>query len=1184
MRRFIRGLVILPMLVGGVHARDAAPTGTPTPAQPILAPSQAPSPPSSSSPEKQPPGAVFRTEVNYIEVDALVTDERGDVVRGLTRDDFQLFEERIRQEITTFTEVAVPTKRVEPTLVERTPLPRDIATNEEGLDGRIYAIVLDEAHTDVRRSALVRKAASEFIERHMAANDIAAVVYTGGRTESAQAFTSNKRLLQESVNRFTGRKARSATPERMRTIDQQKDMLQPTRDPTEQAPVPRFGVDTDPWDSVRAHDARASMATLESVAKSLHDVHGRRKAILFFSEGIDYDTLDVMGKVQRSASDVLSSMRNAIATATWNNVALDTIDPRGLATASGLDIEMTAPPQDRGFGIDSQSLDRELRRSQDSLRTLAEQTGGVAAVDTNDLATAFDRIVRANTHFYLLGYYPTDFRPDGKFRRLEVRVTRPGVSVVARNGYVRPRLDEDKETRPETSAATGTSSEVRELLDSPWPRPGLTLGVTAAAFKVSAKTATVAVTIEIPGRALPFAREDDQAVNEVEVSLMVVDHAGRVHGGDRVLVQPRLSAETHEVVQRRGMRFVRRLELPPGRYQLRVAAREAEEGRRGSVFYDLQVPDYGDDQLVMSDVLLTSRTAALTLTPSIDDVVKGVLETPPTAARTFTSDDILTAYAEVYGALKPAHDTAVTTRVTSADGREVFRATDERAFSERQTTGSGLRHKVAIPLAGVSPGTYLLRIEAKATVGEHTAARQLSFEVLPNPARPDIARFPASPPAGPTGQWSIPRPASRIARLETWLAAVEQHEPGTPDGPALMVRTWAPADLGELAADLAMVVKLIGDPSHPVQWVVDPTRPGRPQRSGYSMDDEQRLRAVARDVVQRRGQDHKPEGAATHGAASESCAQNRILKRGAVLHTDAAIRFGDVAAQPGAGSGLRPDQWRVRFSDGQQSGTEVDPGHWELAHALLDNVIPNPAEDDTVRLWYIATSAHGQYHERHTRHEDRAAQLFPRDPDVLFLAASLHETFASPRIQRLVRSIRLPASTKHDIGSERSELRKAEELFRRALKLKPAFTEARIRLGRVLHLLGRHEQAARELQQAVTALSSGGSTAADDEGLLVYYAEMFLGAAAEALGRLDLARASYARAAALYTGAPSPRLALSRLALRDRAATLDTVRLALRPHPGDQARDDPWWRYHVVQGRGVDTWFGALHRSLMVGP
>jgi VWFA-related protein len=1122
------------------------------------------------------PGAVFRTEVTSVEVDVFVTDAQGNVVPGLTRDDIQVFEEGVRQEIATFTEVSLPVESGPP----EGPA-ADVSTNESD-PGRVYAIVLDEAQTETRRSTLVRAAARQFITRYMADGDRAAVVYTTDGARAAVLFTADKAQLQLAAARFTGRKVRSAVLERMAGIDHQRELPLTVPDPAEKNLYNRPGVEADPSDAVRAHNARASMAALESVSRALREVQGRRKSILFFSEGVDYDTLDVTGKVQKHAAEVLSSMERAVATATWNNVAFYPIDPRGMVGAAGADyIEAAAPPQDRSFGIDSQSLDRERRRAQDSLRVIAAETGGEAAVDTNDLDTAFERIVRANSHYYLLGYHPADFRADGAFRRIEVRVTRPGLTVVARKGYARPRAPTDEapeEERPAPAVAADTSPELRELLESPWPRPGLPLAVAAAAFRVAGRTAAVAVTIEVPGRALAFRREDDRAVNEVELSLVVLDETGRVRGGDRVLARPRLTAQTLERVQGTGLRFVRRLELEPGRYQLRVAAREGEQGQRGSVVYDLQVPDFGGEALAMSGVLLTSRAAGRTLTPGADEVVSALLETPPTVARAFAASDVLSAYAEVYDALAPAHEVAVVTTVTDGDGREAFRASGQRGSAELQAAGGGWRHTVEIPLARLRAGAYRLRIEATPTIGERRVARELSFQVVPTAARalaPDLPPPPA--PARPGGD---PGDAARIGRLEAWLDAVERHELGKPDPPAAMVRSWGPAALLDLGTDLAVTVALIDNPGYPVLWrAVDPERPTKLERAPYSFDEARRLRALAAAVGDRCARDPALARAADARGNARRCA-NRLLKRGAMLHTDAAIQLGDAAAEPGPDD---PSRVRFRFRDGRQLGREDNAGQWELVRALLANVAPDPTRDETVRLWYLAVSAFEQSLERHNRHADLGARMFPDDAAMRFFAGCLHETFASTRIQGLVRSMRLPSSVAHGVGSEAAELVKAEQHFRRAVEGDPSHTEARIRLGRVLHRRGRNEEAARELERAAAALSGSRSMAAD-EGLLAYYAEMFLGAASESLGRPEAARAAYARAAVLYPGAPSPFLALSRLALSrsDRAGALEAVREALRADGPD--RDDPLWRYHSVQGRAADAWFARLRQSLAVEP
>ena len=193
-------------------------------------------------PQAQPPpvpaqATVFRAEVDYVEVEAFVTDEGGKVVSGLSRDDFQVFEEGARQEIAVFAEIRIPIDRTEATPPERARSTQDVATNEEGIRGRVFAIVLDELHTDARRSGEVRKLVREFVERHMARNDVAAVVSTGGRADATLGFTGDRPRLLEAVERFAGRKSRSATLERLDTVERQRDLLRAEPD-TRNAPPP----------------------------------------------------------------------------------------------------------------------------------------------------------------------------------------------------------------------------------------------------------------------------------------------------------------------------------------------------------------------------------------------------------------------------------------------------------------------------------------------------------------------------------------------------------------------------------------------------------------------------------------------------------------------------------------------------------------------------------------------------------------------------------------------------------------------------------------------------------------------------------------------------------------------------------------------------------------------------------
>jgi tetratricopeptide (TPR) repeat protein len=248
---------------------------------------------------------------------------------------------------------------------------------------------------------------------------------------------------------------------------------------------------------------------------------------------------------------------------------------------------------------------------------------------------------------------------------------------------------------------------------------------------------------------------------------------------------------------------------------------------------------------------------------------------------------------------------------------------------------------------------------------------------------------------------------------------------------------------------------------------------------------------------------------------------------------------------------------------------------------LLDQVRPtrkdkpSPASDAMTRQWYRATAAYMQKTERYdNRHLDRAVALFPRDPDILFLAATEHEAYSGAAIQAALHAAALPTGVTLGVAPRRDELRTAAELFERALAARPGFTEAQLRRGRVLGVLGRHSDAAAELRDARAHL---------DEPQLRYQAAMFLGAEEEALGHAAGARDLYAEAAALYPRAPSPRLALSALARREGkpADAIGALTDALTRDPADE--DDPWWWYYVAQARNADELLDELRAPFLNG-
>ena len=667
-------------------------------------------------PQTGQPPVTFKVEVNYVEIDAVVTDRQGNFVRHLTKDDFAVFEQGKPQTVSVVSLVDIPVQKFDPPLYKTKPIEPDVRSNRREFDGRVFVLVLDDLNTAFMRSGRVKAAARQFIERYLGANDVAAIVQTGGGKSSGQEFTSSRTRLLRALDSFSGQKERSAT---FGKIDDYQRMRQ----------LGMTGTPRDGNDPIRAYKARNTFIVLKNVAEYMAGIRGRRKAVVFFSEGVDYDIYDQINNPD--ASDIRSHGQDAIAAATRANVSFYAVDPRGL---SGLDeaIELSSVPSDPTTGLGIQSMQRELQISQDSLRTIADETGGFAAVNANDFSTSFERIIRDNSSYYVLGYYSTNTKRDGDFRTLTVRVKNPTLQVRARKGYVAPKGRPPAGTPPPPGIAASVA--MREVLDSPVAVTGL--GITAFAAAMGGATtpnakASVLTVVEIDGSALKFKQDGGLFADNVEIAILAMDETGKIREGVKDTAELKLRPETHEAVVKNGVRMTRRLSLAPGRYQLRIGARESNGGLVGSVMYDLDVPDFSKGDLNMGGVLLTSVSAARVPTASPDPDFKEILPGSPTALREFPSGDELSLAVDIYdNRAFTAHRVEVHTTLTDDNGTAVFSSRDERKSEELKGATGTFGHIAKVPLTGVAPGRYVLRVEAQSTLSNAAPAfREIEITV-----------------------------------------------------------------------------------------------------------------------------------------------------------------------------------------------------------------------------------------------------------------------------------------------------------------------------------------------------------------------------------------------------------------------------------------------------------------------
>ena len=692
------------------------------------------------------PEVTFKVEVNYVEEDVRVVDRDGNFVRGLKLEDFQVFEDGKPQKVQTFGMVDIPNTRPRKPLYlgpDALPIEPDVAVNRQVLDGRLYLIVLDDYHVAPLRSQNVRNLARKFVLEKLGPDDQAAVVVTSGLTRASQDFTQNRRLLLEAIDNFVGQKMPSAgvarNESKSRDMDSKGQPIDDAGDPITIDPTNRFIADDRATE--RMFQTRQALNSLRSIAEWMSAIQGRRKAIIYVSEGADYNLFDIF--TGGDPANFNFENFNMIQTETWDtvaaasrsNVQIYSVDPRGLTTMGQEDIEIGGLAAG-AYNLGPKQLAQELQSSRDNLRVLSEETGGIAFVGRNNFDEAFDRIVRENSSYYVLGYYSTNDKRDGKLRNITVRVAGyPESQVTYRKRYAAPRGRAPRNTaavKPLDPSKTLTA-ELVNVMASPLPKTGIQLRLTAIAKKGAGKNSDVEVLIDTLGKDLTFTEKNGTFNNRLSLSVGVYNRQGKSVFAERPDVDLNLRPESHARVTQNGVRILRHLSLPPGRYQVRVAAQDSAKVKQGSAHFEIDVPDFTKNPIALSNIAIAATADRSVYSPPKPgfDPFNGLLPGAPSTLREFPNNSEISAAVEVYdNKPTPTHGIDVTARVRADDGRIVFNKHEERSSDELHGTAGGFGYTFRIPIQGWTPGLYVLEVEAKTRLNNaEPVTRVIQFEV-----------------------------------------------------------------------------------------------------------------------------------------------------------------------------------------------------------------------------------------------------------------------------------------------------------------------------------------------------------------------------------------------------------------------------------------------------------------------
>jgi len=491
-----------------------------------------------------PVSSQFRAGTALVLVDVVATRADGSLNHDLKRDDFQIFEDGKLQDVRQFQVVDLETVAAD--VVD----PPGVFSNRAE-PGAVFALVIDDMNIDARHTALLQTTARKFVDEQVRVGDYIGVMRTG--VNSPLLLTTDRDLVRPTIAQTMGR----------RDINDVASLTGGTGDTlptqtTNASQMPDFSAlglfDTSPAARIQAEQ---SLVMLQKVVEYLAPIPARRKAVLLFSQGVAFD-LEAFAANSNSRS--FDTMRRLLAAAREGNVAVYTVDPRGLQGSQDPPIGAApAPiPADRGL---------------DTLRDLATATGGRAIVSRNDIPGAFARIARENRFYYLLGYEPGDSGSKTQARRIEVKTRAPGTTLLHRRAYA-----------PAAAAAVATVVD-RTPIASPLPVAGLPISMAPVVYPDPSGGASLAVPFEVGGN-LP-------GNDTVRYTLVAVDGRG---------VQAGRMSGTVRVSDGAAKGMVRQ-KLAPGRYQLRLQA-EIEGRGTGVAIANIAMLEPGTEAVACGGFML----------------------------------------------------------------------------------------------------------------------------------------------------------------------------------------------------------------------------------------------------------------------------------------------------------------------------------------------------------------------------------------------------------------------------------------------------------------------------------------------------------------------------------------------------------------------------------------------------
>jgi VWFA-related protein len=653
-------------------------------------------------PAQNPRTPIFRSGTELVLVNVVVRDKNGNVVRGLTQDDFSVAEDDKPQTITSFDfeeldkgsatpsepepPAVLPKKLALPTQTSQAaPTPPKVDMHGR----RLIVLFFDLSSMQPEELQRAVKAAHDYVDQKLSAADLIAVASFSTSLQVDQDFTADRETLNAAIDAYGGAAGQGfdegTTGDAEGTPDTGGAF---TADDTE------FNI----FNTDRRLDA------LQSLADAVSGIQ-QKKSVIYFSSGMN-----------QSGQDNQVELRRTIDRASRANMSIYAADMRGLqAQVPGGDATTASVRGTSAFsGASVANQFSRMASTQDTLATMAEDTGGRAFFDSNSFGQVFDKVVADTSAYYVLGFSSTNPARDGRFRRIKVRLKRADLKLEYRSGYYAPRdfahsTKDDKE------------QQLQDQMLSDLSATDLAAFVSSAYFRLADNRYYVPLSVVIPGYQVPVTKATPKDKATIDVLGLVRDEQKRPVGRIRDTVK--LSPETADDLKRKTVQYETGLELPAGKYHVKVIVRENTDGTIGSYETDFVVPDLKGDAIKMSSVVLGTQLQAGAGRNNRNPLVRDGRELVPNVTHVVSAGQHLYFYYEVYDPAKPSSGASDASAAPATSGIKVLtsiaffrgkvRAFETPVVEATELTASDRRTAVFqfdVPAAELKPGLYTCQV------------------------------------------------------------------------------------------------------------------------------------------------------------------------------------------------------------------------------------------------------------------------------------------------------------------------------------------------------------------------------------------------------------------------------------------------------------------------------------------